>query len=203
MNFLSLLFSFKSIAEESYKTEDPAVYNKIPFNEKFIIDVILRNLTYKNESHEYKIDIGINREEENYNGAKDFYYKAAVEDVGDLSVFYGYEENNLDGMEIVVGKTYPKSFNSLEEIKKIDFTKLYNEGYINVVLNEKISSRFTKLPVNILYKTDESESSGIKPGGKANFIIKKGNEVKYVVINGFVLDPTNPVLKTGNGLIIK
>src|SRR5690606_12924933 len=136
--------------------------------------------------HEYKIDIGINRDEENYNGAKDFYYKAAVEDLGDLSVFYGYEEKNLEGMEITTGKTYPEAFNSLKELEEMDFKKLYNEGYTNVILNEKISSRFTKLPVNIFYKTNEGESSAIKPGGKANFIIKKGNEVKYVIINGFV-----------------
>ena len=64
----------------------PAVYEKIPFNEKYIIDLILRNLTYKNSNHEYLVDIGINNEEQNYNDAKDFYYKSSVEDIGDLGL---------------------------------------------------------------------------------------------------------------------
>src|SRR4030066_250151 len=48
MNYLSLHFAFKSIAEKTYKNEDPGVYEKIPFNEEFIMDLILRNLKYKN-----------------------------------------------------------------------------------------------------------------------------------------------------------
>jgi len=203
LNFLSLLYSFKSIAEGTYKKEDPAVYEKIPFNEKFIMDIVLRNLKYKNAGHEYTIDIGINREEENYNDAKDFYYKSSVEDVGDLSVFYGYEEYDLKGMEIIVGKTYPQPFNSLQEIEKLDFSELYQEGYTNVALTGKVSQGFTKLPINIFYKTAEDEPLNIKPEERANFIIKKDNEIKFVVINGFVIDPMKPQFKTGNALIIK
>ncbi len=201
MNFLSLLYSFKSIAEESYKKEDPDVYDKIPFNEKFIMDVLLKKLKYKNKGYEYLIDIGINKEEESYNGAKEFYYKSSVEDIGDLSVFYGYEEYNLEGYEVVVGKTYPQPFNSIKEIEKLDFTKMYNEGYTNVVLNEKLPAGFTKLPVNIFFETAENEPLEIKLGSKANLIIKKDKEIKYVIINGFVLDPDNPNMKSGNGLV--
>lgn len=201
MNFLSLLYSLKSIAEESYKNEDPDVYDKIPFNEKFIMDLVLRNLKYKNKGYEYTIDIGINRNEENNNNAKDFYYNASIEDLGDLSVFYGYEDYDLKGMEVAAGKTYPQPFNALTEIEKLNFTKLYKEGYTNVVLNEKNSSPFTKLPVNIFYKTAEDEPLEIKPGAKANLIIKKDDEIKYVVINGFILNPLNPELTPGNALV--
>lgn len=201
MNFLTLLYSFKSIAEESYKNEDPEVYERIPFNDKLIMDVVLRNLKYKNGEYEYIIDVGINRDEENYNNAREFYYKSSVEDLGDLSIYYGYEEFDFKGMEIVTGKTYPQPFASLQEIEKLDFTKLYNEGYTNVVINEKISAPFTKFPINIFYKTAENESLEIKPGTKANFIIKQNDEVKYVVINGFVLNTDNPVINPGNALI--
>jgi hypothetical protein len=197
------LYAFKSIAEESYKNEDPGIYNKIPFNEKFIMDLVLRNLNYKNEGYEYVIDIGINKEEESYNNADEFYYKASIEDVGDLSVFYGYEEYDMSRMEVSVGKTYPQSFNSFSEIEKLDFSRLFKEGYTNVVLNEKISSDFTKLPVNIFYKTAEEKHLEIKTGEKANLIIKENNEVKYVIVNGFVLDPDKPEFEHGNALVFK
>jgi hypothetical protein len=203
MNFFSLMYAFKSIAEESYKNEDPGIYDKIPFNEKFIMDLVLRNLNYKNEGYEYVIDIGINKEEESYNNADEFYYKASIEDVGDLSVFYGYEEYDMSRMEVSVGKTYPQSFNSFSEIEKLDFSRLFKEGYTNVVLNEKISSDFTKLPVNIFYKTAEEKHLEIKTGEKANLIIKENNEVKYVIVNGFVLDPDKPEFEHGNALVFK
>jgi hypothetical protein len=203
MNFLSLLYAFKSISEKSYKNEDPGIYDKIPFNEKFIMDLVLRNLNYKNEGYEYVIDIGINKEEESYNNADEFYYKASIEDVGDLSVFYGYEEYDMSRMEVSVGKTYPQSFNSFSEIEKLDFSRLFKEGYTNVVLNEKISSDFTKLPVNIFYKTAEEKHLEIKTGEKANLIIKENNEVKYVIVNGFVLDPDKPEFEHGNALVFK
>ena len=60
-----------------------------------MMDVILRNLRMKKDNNEYIIDIGINFNEVNANGAKDFYLKAEIEDVGDLSVFSGYEEFDL------------------------------------------------------------------------------------------------------------
>lgn len=203
MNFLSLLYSFKSIAEESYRNEDPAVYEKIPFNEKYIIDIILRNLKYKKAGNEFLIDVGINREEENYNNAKEFFYKSSVEDIGDLSVFYGYEEYDLNGMEILVGKTYPQSFNSFLEIEKLTFSELYMQGCTNVILTEEVSFGFTKLPINIFYKKSQDELTDLKLEKRANFIIKKDNELKYVVINGFLLDPFKPEFNTGNALIAK
>ena len=90
MNFLTLLSAFKSIAEESYKNEETKVYDEIPFNEKFIMDLLLRNLAVKEGDNEYLIDIGINREEANWNDAKEFYFTSSIEDLGDLSVYFGY-----------------------------------------------------------------------------------------------------------------
>ena len=48
INFIALLSAFKSIAEESYEETSDKIYESIPFNDKYIFDVILRNLTVKN-----------------------------------------------------------------------------------------------------------------------------------------------------------
>jgi len=202
MNFLTLLSAFKNIAEESYKDEDPAVYDKIPFNEKFIMDLIIRNLKYSSSGHEYTIDLGINKEEVNCNDAKDFYYESTLEDVGDLSVFYGYEEYDLKGMIVSPGKTLLQSFNSISEIEKLDFADLYEQGYTNVVLKENINSDFTKLPINIFKEFPKDDFYNLKPESNANFIIRENDQVKYVIINGFIFD-FNDLSFKGNGLIIK
>ncbi len=202
MNFLTLISAFKNIAEESYKDEDPAVYDNIPFNEKFIMDLIIRNLKYGSSEHEYTIDLGINKEEINFNDAKDFYYESVLADVGDLSVFYGYEEYDLKGMTVSPGKTLPQSFNSISEIEKLDFVELYKKGFTNIVLTENVNVDFTKLPVNIFNKFPEDEPKGIKLSEKANFIIRENDQVKYVIINGFMFN-INDLSFKGNGLVIK
>jgi len=202
MNFLTLLYSFKSIAERSYKNEDPDVYGKIPFNEEFLMDLILRNLSYTKEGHKFKIDLGINRDEVNHNNARDFYLESYLEDLGDLSVFHGYEEYDLTGMDVTAGKTYPDKFNSLSEIQNIDFADFYNRGYTNAVLNDIPDSDFTKLPVNILEDFPEDSFYELKQEKSANFIITRDGKARFAIINGFVLDISNMIFR-GNGLIIK
>ncbi len=110
MNFLTLLSAFKSIAEESYKTENIKTYNEIPFNEKFIMDLVLRNLTVKEKESGHIVDIGINREEINWNNAKEFYLKSSIEDLGDLSNFFGYEEYRFKRNGSYKGKNLSRCF---------------------------------------------------------------------------------------------
>jgi len=204
INFLTLLSAFKSIAEESYKIEDTKVYDEIPFNEKFIMDLLLRNLTVKEAGNEYLIDIGINKEEVNWNEAKEFYFTSSIEDLGDLSVYYGYEEYDLKGMEVSKGKTYPDVFNSISDIESINFLKLYEEGYTNVILkDEKIKPGPTKIPLNIYIQNAPDEYENIMLTQTANLIIREERKVKYVIINGFIINPEEINFKNCNGLILK
>jgi hypothetical protein len=203
LNFIALLSAFKSIADETYKKEKLEGYEKIPFNEEMIMDLLLKNLLFKQNGHEYLIDIGINREEINCNESNDFYYESNVEDLGDLSVFYGYEEHDLRGMEVIPGKTYPEKFNSIDEVGKLNFAELFNKGYTTVFLNnsdDKLS--FTKLPINITVNEKYKDKQDIDVEDSPNFIIKKNGIVKYVVINGFLVDPANMNF-TGNGFVFK
>ena len=107
--------------------------------------------------------MGINRTENNYNDAKEFYYSSKVEDLGDLSVFFGYEDFDLSGYELHQGNTYPKEFSSMNDIKKLDFTKLYKQGYTSVLLKSKSDGKpFTNLPINIKLKNEKKNNSDKK-----------------------------------------
>jgi len=189
LNFITFISAFYSIASKSYKHESTKLYDQIPKNEQYLFDLILRNLKYKKDDKEIVIDVGINRTENNYNGANEFYFTSLAEDLGDLSVFFGYEDIDMNGFELQQGKTYPKEFTSMNEIKDLDFAKLYKEGFTSVILNSKGNSRpFTDLPINIKLKNDKRSTSNQKLlGSKANFIIRKDGEVHYAVINGFVV----------------
>ena len=203
LNFISFITSFYSIAAKTYKHESLKTYEQIPQNEERFFDLILRNLSYKKNNEKITIDIGINKDEVSYNSTRDYYYSSSVEDVGDLSVFHGFEDFDFRGYEINHGKTYPKEFASMKEIAKVDFTKLYSQGYTNVMLKKKDKSQsFTPLPVNITFNNDAKTNSNKKLlGGKANFYISKNGEVHYVIINGFMIGVKSPYGKVINALI--
>ena len=123
-----LISSFKSILEKNYSDESLETYESIPNNEEWLIDLIIRNLKFKSKGTEFLLDVGINREEINADTGKSFYYSSYVEDAGDLSVFFGYEDYDFSGLELVLGRTYEKFFDSLSQIEKINFKRLITRG---------------------------------------------------------------------------
>ena len=202
LNFMAMLTAFKSISENTYQTESLTSYEKIPFNERDLMDLVLRNLKTSKDGYDYKIDLGINRSEVSYNKATKFYRRGYIEDLGDLSVYFGYQDYDLNGLEVVPGKTYPKTFSSREEIKNLDFDDIYKQGYTNVVLDSgEVKSHFTSLPINIYLSKAPDYKEYISLHGRPNFVIKKDGKVIYVVINGFFRDVVHKIGKIKNGLV--
>lgn len=202
INFIAMLSAFNSIASGSYSNVDLSIYESLPQNEELMMDVILRNLKIKRDDTEYVIDIGINFEELNTNGAKDFYLKAEIEDVGDLSVFAGYDEYDLSGYTVEPGKTKPEPYHSLDELEKINPAQLYNDGYTSVILiNADFQGEYSHLPFNIIFNGRSIPEVKIKPEEAANFIITKNNEVKFVVVNGFLIDIEKVESWNGNSIV--
>ena len=201
LNFIALLSAFKSIADQSYKTESLETYENIPFNEKDLMNLVIRNVLFEKNGIKSKIDIGITRTEINCNDSKDFYYKSTIEDIGDLSTFFGYEDFNFDGMEIFVGKTLPQKLNSASEIENLNFKQLYEGGYTNVQIDSALyKADFTSVPINI--KIFNKSDAKLTIGEIPNFIIRKNGHVKYSVINGFLIDIENIPANIKNGLIL-
>jgi len=204
MNYIALLTAFKFIADESYKVQDIGIYNSIPENKELMMDLILRNLRIKNENGEYLIDIGINYEEININGAMEFYCKALIEDIGDLSVYAGYQEIDLNGFTVEPGKTHPQIFTSEKELNNINVIELFKSGYTNVNLNSSsLEKEFSPFPFNIILNEKKNDLSQIKVESIPNLIIRKAEKVRYAVVNGLLFDVEMPGNKTGNALVIK
>jgi hypothetical protein len=204
INFIAMLTSFASIAGDSYKKQTKKVYESIPKNEELMMDVILRNLKMKKNEHEFFVDIGINFEEKNIQDAKDFYLKASIEDIGDLSVFAGYEESDLNGYYVEPGKTKPEALTSNEDLKYLNTADLFKAGYTNVLLkDENYQNEFSDYKFNIVLNEASKLKSEIKAEGGANFIIKKENEIAYVVVNGLLYDLNNIQSTTGKGIVYK
>jgi len=101
LNFIALLSAFKSIAEKDYENIEHKKYFDIPENEELLFDLLLRNLTLNYNGRNFKIDIGINREKKLNKESQSFYYKSKIADLGDLSIFYGIEEHDLTGYQVI------------------------------------------------------------------------------------------------------
>lgn len=203
LNFILLLSAIKQISENSFQNISEAIYESIPFNEEKLFDVVLRNLTMYKNGNEIKVDIGINFEEILTLDKKNLYRKASIEDIGDLSVYYGYTDVDLNGYELAEVKTYREKTFSLKEIKSLSLTEIYKKGCTNLLVKNKIDEEFVDLPINLIINHKKELSTRFVIGAIPNFLIKKDGKVEYVVINGFLQRVNDNQDYIGNGVVIK
>jgi Zinc carboxypeptidase len=104
LNFIALLTGLQSIASNSYQKNDLKEYDKLPENSKSIFDLIIRNVTIKKGEIDFKADLAINRTEKPVKGKDYFITRSEIEEIGDMSVFFGTDEIDATGLEIVVKK---------------------------------------------------------------------------------------------------
>lgn len=203
LNFVLLLSAFNSIAENNYKSESPDVYESIPFNDKYLFDVLVRNLTLEKNGRSIKLDVAINFEQVTLNADKTFYRISSVQDIGDLSIFYGYNDLDLAGYKIMPGKIYKEKSFSLKEIEQLHLGNYHADGFIAVLTNEDLQNKFINKPINVMAENSGREIDFLKIGKPANFILTKDNKVDYIIINGFVYKTSKNGKFEGNGLIYK
>ena len=100
LNFILLLSAINIIIDNDYDNESSELYNDLPFNQESLYDLILRNLTIKNENKVSLIDIGINNNEDFDENSGNTKIISCIEEIGDLTNFYGNEEYDLAGYYI-------------------------------------------------------------------------------------------------------
>lgn len=104
LNFVGLLSAFEAISSGSYQVQTRSGYESIPFNSRCAYDLVIRGCTVKKGEQEYRVDIGIDRQEVN-DGDTDsgFGYHSTIEETGDLSTRYGIEELDGSGLTFETG----------------------------------------------------------------------------------------------------
>ena len=100
LNFILLLSAINSIIDSDYQNESTNIYDKIPLNEEYLYDMVLRNVSYRWNERECIIDIALNQNENTAKTAGNTELISSIENIGDLSVFYGSDEIDLYGYEI-------------------------------------------------------------------------------------------------------
>ncbi len=208
LNYVSILAAIQSISSESFKNTSIAGYEKIPQNDRKLFDLKITNLTFPYLGKNYLVDLGVNHNEKENNDHSDFYYIGQISEIGDLSTYYGYNTLDANDLTFKNGETYPKILNGYEDLEKLNFEDLLQQGYTSVALDSVPEDVvFTKYPINIVKVRDIqiTKKNIPKPplslGSNPNFTLSKNNKVVYAIINGFIYDVTKGASKIKNGVI--
>jgi len=186
LNFMIILNALYAIAQESYSDYDVADYFAIPDNDTKLMDVMLRNVTIKRDDLEYKVDLGIRRRE--IEGDESYHTESSITDIGDLSVFYGYDEVDVDGYVMKEGKVWENELKSLPTEKEA--MEMLLQGYLAVKM-EGEKDKVHSLPINVL-GPDGKLKSGHSMGSTANFFLEREGQNDYAVVNGYLIDLRSP-----------
>jgi hypothetical protein len=96
LNFLIVLKALEAIAKQNYTQRKLSEYEAIPLNTKCLFDLLIKNVEYQGQP----IDVGIYLNEKNNADASSYTLESSVEDLGDLSTFFGIE--TFDGTGLTV-----------------------------------------------------------------------------------------------------
>ncbi len=185
LNFMILLNSLYEIAQGTFNNYAVENYFRIPDNEEQLLDVLIKNVTVHRKNQSYQIDLGIKREEIEFED--DYYISGILEDMGDLSVYYGYKELDASGMEWVSGKIHDKILNSIHDISQESALELLKDGYLAVRVKKVPANKNHSLPLLILKEDENLPQIPIK-NGPAHFLLQKDGKLLYAVINGYLFD---------------
>lgn len=130
LNYVAILSGLKAIADESYTKYSLSDYEKLPQNANYLFDLLIRNVTFEQNGISFKKDIGIFIEEKNIHNATDFVFQSKIEDMGDLSIFWGIEELDAEGLTIHSFDNFPE----LKETYSISHSAIGIEEAANFIL---------------------------------------------------------------------
>lgn len=200
LNFIALLTGFHSILANEFEKWNEPDYYSIPENQTMLFDLLLRNLTFKSEGQEFRIDIGINREKKFCKELNKFYYKGKIAEVGDLNKYTGISEFDLSGYEVKPAKVFEHEFQEIPDTDEI--SGMIENGYGVIKLNPfSINFTFVEKPINVLPSHLKFEQS-ISIDDFANLAIYRNNKLANMVINGFIYPLDNYSNSILNGVVI-
>ena len=201
LNFVLLMSAFELIANNNFERQKLDNYFSIPLNESnAFMDLIVRNVQYRFKDQNFTLDLGF-RKNENESGST----SAFLHDIGDLSIFYGYDDFDAKGYEAVIGKIYPEKIMDVATLMKLNPVKLLMEGYTSLSLSIK---PFPTSPTNFPFKIGNNllkDEYSIYPGKNPYLILKKNGKPEWIISNGNLisLSDTEFITTSWNNYILK
>lgn len=203
LNYIAILTAIHDIATNQYRENQVEDYEEIPENDRKLFDLKLKGLTYELNGEEYILDLGINRNEHDYNDHSKFFYSGNIEDQGDLSTSYGYKNFDASGYKLKFGKIFPRALKDTSALDSLGLAALLAEGYAYFKIADlPLDKKWTKFPVHLVDQ-DFSVPNDLRVGRNATFFLEKNGAIEYALINGFIFKPEHVGEQDINGLIFR
>ena len=191
LNFMILLNALYEIATQNYHQYEVEDYFVIPDNDNKLMDLIVRKVQVEQQGQYFKVDLGIKQQEVRVDSS--YTLSSSIVDKGDLSVFYGYEELDAEGLAFKPGNIWKGTHTSLDELTEHKALELLKKGYLAISVKKENKGEAHQLPLMVVTE-EKAFRSGHQIGHAANFFLLKDDELRYAVVNGFVIDLRNPKL---------
>lgn len=104
MFFKAMFSGLQSIAEQSYLKADIVDYFAIPENKKLHFDILLKNCRLERNRISFVQDIGLRLEQKVNDDYRSMTYTYLIDDLGDLSHCFAYEEFNCEHLTLTETK---------------------------------------------------------------------------------------------------
>ncbi|GAB3572957.1 hypothetical protein GCM10027578_33360 [Spirosoma luteolum] len=183
LNFVAILTALQALTDDSYRQESPADYAAIPENGRTLFDVLIRNATTLRNGRPVRVDVGINRYEVNTDKARQFRYRSVVEEIGDLSTFYGLDEIDATGLTLTPAGVHGSPVASEAELRQLDLDSLRQQGTL-LVRTTSARAVAPDLPVHVM-RTAQAPAKPLVLGQVPTFLLKEGDQIRYWFVNGF------------------
>ena len=185
VHFALLLGAFESIAKEAYQSKTEEDYFAIPDNERMLFDLIIRKAQVEKEGQSFILDLGFKSNEAEHAASGSFYKVAYLADLGDLSIFHGYNELEGEGLAVQPGKLSPSVYPNLQSFLKEDFNRLHRAGITDIQM-EKMPPVMERrdLPFRFQRAGKNAPTNALEWGKNPSLVLYSGRTIQYVVVNG-------------------
>ncbi|GAA5221826.1 hypothetical protein GCM10025777_24560 [Membranihabitans marinus] len=179
INFFTFIKSLEIIHRDLYLTKSIVDYEKIPFNQHKMLDLIIENLKYQYRGKTYEINIGYSKGNKN---------NAYINDIGDLSVYSGFDSFDASPYMAHVPKVSPHIHINRSDFAKSDWASAVQDGTLHFIVQQGGPKLPDYFPIQ--FYTDIKSSSSdkkFKPyniGENPTIVLSKNNRPEYVVSNG-------------------
>ena len=176
---LSLLYNIALDKVSDYSVEQ---YWAIPENDRKLNDLIIRDVQYP--KLDKVVDISININEVDDDTFSSFHHEGQIEDLGDLSTFFGYSEHDAVGLSYLETKVFPEVLEDIAAINRINPMDLLKKGFgVLRVKNFQPNKDFERIPLLLLDASEEVKTK-LKQGNKCAFFLEDTKGIRFAVING-------------------
>jgi len=207
LNFVTILSALNAMAEGTLKTIAPKLYDDIPLEGNKVFDILIKNalIINGNQNDPFYGDVGININYYLNDGKIDTVGK--IEDIGDLSVFYGKKTINEDYLIITPGFILSKHGGILSALDLLrcgitteyEMAEQFENKFFSIMDKGNSKLNVEKIPemTSIPAKKMNFQNKGIiKRNFMADILIFKQNKnstlelanLKYVIKNGILFE---------------